>query len=584
MFNNTYMPSKYRSNLIKFTFIFSLIGYPLTSFATIDYAINGVNDEAKDNIYVYLAQMNQPDNANNKVYLDQVEESTLKALQALGYYQATLTSLVKGEIGKQIVSVDILSGEQTHVQKMDLQIIGKGLLDTKFQDLIVNFPIKKGDVFNHGNYESAKEQIKSLAQQRGYFDAKYTKSSVEVSSKSNSAVVYLWFDTGVRYKFGELVFEQPNRSEKYIRSLQSFSAGDPFDFSKLRNFNVEINNTGYFKNITILPMLENKEALTIPLRVIANDKPTDSYNVGIGYSTDVGVNGSLGWSRPWVNSQGHSIDADFSASSSEQEYSIIYKIPIGDPNYDYASISTEYIVDDDSDTDTDTEQYVVTLGRHRRSANNWLYTMFLEYDYEFGTQGSEDYNLRTISPGINFSKTTSRGGINATHGESRIGSFRVANKLWLSDTNFEKAYFKYKRLATAGKHQFVGYTALGAISADSIDDVPSSMRFFTGGDQSIRGFSYETIAPEDDDGLLDGGLYLTVASIEYRYAITNSWKVAVFSDAGTATNDFSEEISTSTGIGAVWASPIGPIRFYLAKPLSDGDDSLAFHFMLGPEL
>lgn len=576
------MLSQYRGYIIKFALLFSLISYHLTGFAAIDYSIDGVDDEAKANVAVYLARMNLPENANNNVYLDQVEESTLTALQALGYYQATISSSVKGDIGKQTVSVDIVPGDKTHVQKVDLKIIGEGLLDTKFQDLILNFPIKKGDVFNHGNYESAKEQIKSLAQQRGYFDAQYKKSLVEVSSKSNSAVVYLWFDTGVRYQFGELVFEEENRSEKYIRSLQTFSAGDPFDFSKLRNFNVEINRTGYFKNITILPMIDNKKGLMIPLRVAAKNQPKDSFNVGIGYSTDVGVNGSLGWSRPWVNNQGHSIEADFSASSSEQEYSTTYKIPIGDPNYDYASIKTGYKVDNQNDTDT--EQYLLTFGRHRRSANKWLYTLFMEYDYEFGTQGAEDYNLRTISPGINFSKTTSRGGINATHGETRLGSLRVANELWLSDTNFIKAYFKYKRLATVGNHQFVGYTELGAISADSIDDVPSSMRFFTGGDQSIRGFSYETIAPEDDDGLLEGGLYLTVASLEYRYAITNSWKLALFSDAGTATSDFSEGFSSSAGIGAIWASPIGPIRFYLAKPLSDSDDSLAFHFMLGPEL
>ncbi|WP_435234159.1 autotransporter assembly complex protein TamA [Psychromonas sp. PT13] len=576
------MLSHYRAYIIKLTFLFPLIGYHLTSFADIDYSIEGVNDEAKANVSVYLAQMNQPDNAENNIYLKQVEEVTLNALKALGYYQSKMTSTVSGEIGKQTVLVDIVPGAQTHVKKIDLNITGEGLLDRRFQDLIANFPIKDGDVFNHGTYESAKEQIKALAQQRGYFDAKYVKSSVEVSSKHNSAVVYLWFETGIRYQFGELVFDQQNRSEKYIRSLQSFAAGDPFDFSKLRNFNVEISNTGYFKSITILPLIDEKEGRRIPLRVVANNQPKDSYNVGIGYSTDVGVNGSLGWSRPWVNSQGHSIEADLSASSSEQEYSATYKIPIGDPNYDYASIKAGYIVDNQNDTDTD--QYVVTFGRHRRSANNWLYTLFLEYDYEFGTQGSEEYNLRTISTGINFSKTTSRGGINATHGESRLGSLRVANEFWLSDTNFVKAYGKYKRLATSGNHQFVGYTELGAISADSIDDVPSSMRFFTGGDQSIRGFSYETIAPEDDDGLLEGGLYLTVASLEYRYAITESWKVALFTDAGTATNDFSEDFSSSAGIGAVWASPIGPIRFYLAKPLSDSDDSLGFHFMLGPEL
>ncbi|WP_413698854.1 BamA/TamA family outer membrane protein [Psychromonas sp. KJ10-10] len=100
----------------------------------------------------------------------------------------------------------------------------------------------------------------------------------------------------------------------------------------------------------------------------------------------------------------------------------------------------------------------------------------------------------------------------------------------------------------------------------------------------MRGFDYESIAPEDDDGFLIGAKYLTVASLEYRYPITDKWKFAVFTDVGTATDDFSEELSSSAGGGVVWASPVGPIRFYVAKPITNEINSFAIHFMIGPEL
>ena len=126
-------------------------------------------------------------------------------------------------------------------------------------------------------------------------------------------------------------------------------------------------------------------------------------------------------------------------------------------------------------------------------------------------------------------------------------------------------------------------TELGAIYADSIDNVPSSLRFFTGGDQSVRGYDYESIASRDEQGFLIGGLYLTVASLEYRYPVAQTWKLALFSDVGTATNDYAENFSSSAGIGAVWSSPVGPIRLYLARPFSENTSSLSIHFMIGPE-
>ena len=164
----------------------------------------------------------------------------------------------------------------------------------------------------------------------------------------------------------------------------------------------------------------------------------------------------------------------------------------------------------------------------------------------------------------------------------------MSDEHWGSSADLVKVYGQTKFLRTYNNHQFVVHGDLGAIYTDSIYNVPSSMRFFTGGDQSIRGYEYESIAPTDDDGFLVGGLYLVVASLEYRFPITDKWKLAFFVDAGTAAdNIIKESLSIGTGIGAVWSSPIGPVRFYLAKPQTgdpDELDSVRFHFMLGPEL
>ncbi|HCB15533.1 MAG TPA: outer membrane protein assembly factor, partial [Alteromonas sp.] len=95
------------------------------------------------------------------------------------------------------------------------------------------------------------------------------------------------------------------------------------------------------------------------------------------------------------------------------------------------------------------------------------------------------------------------------------------------------------------------------------------MRFFTGGDQSIRGFRYQEISPQvlDEEGnsVLTGGRYLATASVEYAYPVADNWRAAVFADVGTATNDFSDGLSRGLGVGAHWLTLIGPVRFYIAQ-------------------
>ena len=567
---------------IKQSFLLFIFFFQLTAFAAVGFQINGVEKDAKNNVAVFLQGLSEPEDADNKTYLKKVEQSALKALNALGYYQAKLKTDVSGDPGRQTVTINITPGAATRVSKLSLRIVGEGHNDPQLKKLLENFPVKVNDVLHHKHYESAKESLQRIAQQHGYFDAIYEKSRVEVTSKNNSAVVYLWFDTGIRYQFGELLFNTELPAEKYIRSLQTFAIGDPYDAQLLNTFNMDINRTGYFKNITIFPDLQSKHDAQVPLRVIANMRPEDSFDIGLGYSTDEGVRGKFRWFRPWVSSQGHSVEANIVASVPKQEASLTYKIPLEDPIYDYFSIQTGLKMVDQNNTNTN--QYLVGLNRHRRLSNNWLRTLFVKYNYESGVQGQQDYSKQLIIPGVSFRRTNSRGGINAYWGDKRLVSLEASNSWWLSSEDLVKAYGQTKLLRSYNGQQIVAYAELGAIYADSINNVPSSMRFFTGGDQSVRGYNYESIAPKDEQGLLLGGLYLAAVSLEYRFPISENWKLALFSDAGTATDDFSEDISSSAGIGAVWASPVGPIRLYLARPFTHNTSSLALHFMIGPEL
>jgi translocation and assembly module TamA len=65
---------------------------------------------------------------------------------------------------------------------------------------------------------------------------------------------------------------------------------------------------------------------------------------------------------------------------------------------------------------------------------------------------------------------------------------------------------------------------------------------------------------------------------------TDKWGAAVFSDVGNAYNSFNDPFEHSVGLGLRWRSPIGLIRFDVAKALSDSDNGIGFHLVIGPDL
>ncbi|WP_413702358.1 autotransporter assembly complex protein TamA [Psychromonas sp. KJ10-10] len=455
--------------------LFCFFFYSAYSVADIKYIIDGISGENKSNVEIYLQALDIPKQAENNDYLDEVKKSAKSALSVFGYYQPEINTSVSGEAPQQSVTLEVELGPQTLITSSDIQVFGEGKDTAFFNDLLDSFSLSKDMVLKHVNYESAKSSLKSLARRYGYFDSKFTKSKVEVTSLNNSASVVIWFDTGPRYQFGELVFTEILPVDKYVESLKNFNIGDPYDARKLSEFNADLSQTGYFKSITILPEFANKQDLQIPLQVLATMRPEDSFTSGLGYSTDEGVRGKFGWTRPWVNQYGHSVEGNLVASIPEQEASVVYKIPLEDPLYNYMSLQYGYKMLDQNDTDT--TQYIIGANRYWRLENDWIRSIFIRYDHEKGQQGQQDFRNALIIPGISYSRTRSRGGINTTWGDRLLGSFEVANEWWLSSDDLIKVYGESKILRTYNGHQFVASAELGAIQTDSIYSVPSSMRF-----------------------------------------------------------------------------------------------------------
>jgi len=163
----------------------------------------------------------------------------------------------------------------------------------------------------------------------------------------------------------------------------------------------------------------------------------------------------------------------------------------------------------------------------------------------------------------------------------------LGSKTLLSDADMALVNAGWRFIYSLGEnndHQFVGRADVGYIFTENFDQVPYNIRYFTGGDQSIRGFDYKSLSPEEF-GYKVGGQALATTSLEYNYQFKDGWRAAVFADAGNAYDkDFNTPTAYSAGLGIRWSSPVGPIRLDVAAGLSDDNIPIRLHFFIGPQL
>lgn len=145
----------------------------------------------------------------------------------------------------------------------------------------------------------------------------------------------------------------------------------------------------------------------------------------------------------------------------------------------------------------------------------------------------------------------------------------------------------YYALDEDARYVLAGRLGFGSLAGASLEDIPSTRRFYAGGGGSVRGYAYRTLAPLGPFNNLIGGRSLLEASVEARIKITDTIGVVPFFDAGSAFEsefpDFKESIKMAAGLGLRYYTPIGPIRLDVAAPLNPrkGDKPVAVYISIG---
>jgi len=551
----------------------------------LDVIVDGVEGEIKNNILSYLSieqQKSHPNLTEGRIYrLHQKAIGEIKnALQPFGYYESDIQAKLEHEKDKWSAYYLVNAGRPVIVSSVNIQISGEGSHDDAFQRIIDNFPLQKGGTLVHARYEKGRDALLQLTTERGYFDAQLLKHEVTVQPKQFSATITIHIDTGQRYKFGEVTFKPQVLNENLLRRFVVFSSGDPYSTDQLLELQNALTDSEYFSRVDVKSNRNSIKDLEVPIVVTLEPRLKYLYTFGLGYGTDTGPRGTLGWQNRRINKNGHRLSTELKASEIKNSLSARYEIPIRNPRTDNVSFTTAWVQEEPKASKSETLLWGIsrTVSRHI----NWLETIYLNYQSEEFQIGEEDRHSALFLPGITWSRIKADDRILTTHGSRFWLDFKtgIGNEVNLFQTRASG-----KIVRSAGENSRILLRGdIGATEISEFAYLPASLRFFTGGDQTVRGYSYKSLGPTDSDGVVIGGKHMMVGSIEYEHKIAGDWSGALFYDAGNAFDDFAEKLKRGAGIGLRWKTFIGPIRLDYAWALSNPGKPGRIHLTIGPDL
>lgn len=351
------------------------------------------------------------------------------------------------------------------------------------------------------------------------------------------------------------------------------------------------------------------EQKAVPTYVVLNATKPHEAQVGLGYETDVGVRVVGKLNNNLVNRSGLQAGVNVAASKVNQAIEVTASYPYKHPLNDKLTGAIGYTHNNSEKIANtfDSESYYANIARNIYRDTGWNRTYSLRYRTDRLELGEGKYDVanlpypfnnyvssfdqQSLLMGYGLTKTEADNRLTPNFGYSQRYSLEAGVDGVGNDTNLLIAKAGVTGVYSFGKgnkHQAIGRADLGYIYADNFEQVPYRLRFFAGGDQSVRGYNNDSLSPEyGDQKFLMGGDALAVGSLEYNYEFRDGLRAALFSDFGNAydtTGEYDNSTKVGVGAGVRWASPIGTVRLDVATGLSDDGEPYRIHFFIGSPL
>ncbi|MEN3363497.1 MAG: translocation and assembly module TamA [Burkholderiales bacterium] len=519
--------------------------------------------------------------------LERLVEITPQQIRELlateGYFSPVVNATLVKEGALPIARFQITLGEPTRVGSVDIRFTGDIAAGPRRDEPRMNrlrrqWALESGERFRQADWNSAKGALLKNLLVRDFAAATIGSSEARVDPEKRIADLTVEVDSGPFFTFGEVQVEGLQRySRNTVDELNPIRPGDPYSQEKLNELQARLQDSGYFRSAFASVEINPARPGNVPVRVDVVENERKRLGLGIGFSTDVGPRFQVKWldrnflQRNWRLESDLLLDRETSRVSSRVLLPALHNgwRPSVDGRFERTDIAGEL---------TDTIRFGARVTSPVKTDEHVWGVSFLADRQRVGDAfvnnrqaliGTYVYTRRRVDNPISprrgyVASLELDGGLRGIINNTNIVRM-VGNATWLSPM-----VNRWQAVLRAQAGQVHGATRL---------DVPGDLLFRTGGDQSVRGYGYNTIGVPEA-GAVVGGTVLTVLSAELVYWVTPQWGAALFTDAGDAADSWGDmSLKRGTGAGARWRSPIGPVNVDVAY--GHQTRKMRLHFTIG---
>lgn len=510
-----------------------------------------------------------------KFMIDTAGDQVRDLASTEGYFTPVTKVELKTEGDTRRVVVNVDPGPRTQIGAADIAVTGVAAQQdaARIEAMRRDWSLPPGQPFRQEDWDKAKNAGLEALQQKKYAAARIAQSQAEVDQDERRADLKVHYDSGPAFTLGPLQITGTRRyPESIIRNVNPLNEGEPYDVDRLLSLQRQIQNTPYFSNAIVGIDDDPEHPDMAPVKVQVTEFPTQRIRTGVGYGTDTGAQVEGRYSHYNVFNKAWVFDSQARLEQKRQYGQLSLAMP-PDGKAFVNSINTTYDRTTLEGVDLRSQQ----LGFKRARTGEFYDTAYslTYYRDELNQENGATLPANTIVspgkhralvPGFAWARRNVDNPIFPRKGNLLTLEAGFAVKGVLTDQSFGRLYGRFKQFLPVGRRDVVLLRAElgGVFTAGRASSVPASLLFRTGGNDSVRGYSYQSIGNEQN-GTVYPTKYLAVGSSEYQHWFTESWGAAVFYDIGAAADNWNNKtFYNGVGAGARWRSPVGTLNLDLA--------------------
>jgi len=509
------------------------------------------------------------------------EETARELLATEGYFSPQVDSTLTRVADDWVMRYAVTPGPRTRVRTLKIDFVGalaeagESRLRTRAER---GFSLQPEMPFRQADWDVAKAALLRPLLTVRYPAARIAASEARIDPATRSADLTLTLDSGPAFFYGQLVVSGTQRyPASIVRNLSPLKPGQPYRQQDLLDYQMALDMSGYFAQATVRIEPDPSLAAAVPIRVDVVERPEKLFSVGAGASTDTGARVSTSWMHRNISERGLRLKLDARLETARQTGAAELAWPRTSKGYEN-SLGLQFKQEDIEGQET---RATVLAGKRTRTRGQIETTLSLQYQTEQQEIGDVvSSSNQALSANYAWTRRTEGRAFYPRRGHVLTLQAGGAAEALLSDTSFVRLYGRHTQYFRAGDNgRVILRGELGSVLADTRDGIPTDFLFRAGGDNSVRGYAYQSLGRT-----LEGGVasvrYLATGSAEYNHFFKGNWGMALFVDACDAADSPSALSPVfGYGVGARYRSPVGPINFDLAY--GEATEEFRLHFSLG---